>query len=85
MNTSAMQLSIPAGVTTTLPSTLPASYSNTITVGLDRTNYLLWRTQIVPHIAGQGCYGFLDGSLVAPPQTITTGEGITSVTQPNPQ
>ena len=98
MQTSAIQLSqsagafqtsafasMPAGVNTIIPTTLPAGHSNTITVSLDRMNYLLWRTQIVPNIAGQGWYGFLDGSCVAPPTTITTGEGAAAVTQPNPQ
>ena len=97
MNTSALQLaqsagarqssasaSMPAGVNTIIPTSIPSGYSNTITVMLDRTNYLLWRTQIVPNIAGNGWFGFLDGSCVAPPKTITTGEGAAAVTEANP-
>ena len=76
---------MPAGVSTPIPTTLLPGTFNTITVSLDRTNYLLWRTQVVPNIAGQGWFGFLDGSCVAPPKTITTGEGTAAVTQPNPQ
>ncbi|XP_071683216.1 uncharacterized protein [Lolium perenne] len=96
MTTSALQISsaagaiqssapsMPAGVITTIPTSAPTAYTSTITVRLDRTNYLLWRTQVVPNIAGQGWYGFLDGSCTAPPSTITTGTGDAAVTQPNP-
>jgi hypothetical protein len=83
--TSALSLSIPAGALTSLPTSIPTTYTNTITVRLDRTNYLLWRTQVIPHVAGQGWLGFLDGSYAAPPTTVTTGEGAAAVTQANPQ
>ena len=93
---SALQLSLFAGASTsaagastslpvtTAPTSLPSSVSNTITVVLDRTNFLLWKTQVVPHIAGQGLHGFLDGSCSAPPATITTGTGAEAKTVQNP-
>jgi uncharacterized membrane protein YgcG len=40
---------------------------------------------VVPHIAGQGLYGFLDGSCKAPPAQITTGTGADAKTEPNPE
>ena len=40
--------------------------------------------QVVPNIAGQGWYGFLDGSAVMPPATVTEGNGADAVTKPNP-
>jgi hypothetical protein len=58
--------------------------TNTITVRLDRTNFLLWKMQVVPNIAGQGWYGFLDGSCKPPPATVTSGEGANAVTTANP-
>jgi hypothetical protein len=81
---SSLSASAPAGVITSVPTSVPTSYTNTITVRLDRTNFLLWRTQVIPNIAGQGWLGFLDGSCAAPPTTITTGAGADAVTQPNP-
>ena len=61
-----------------------AVYANTIMVQLDRNNYQLWRTQVIPNIAGNGWLGFLVETCAAPPKTITTGEGTNAVTQPNP-
>ena len=84
-STSSLSLSMPTGALTSLPTTVPTTYTNTITVRLDRTNYLLWRTQVVPHVAGQGWLGFLDGSCPAPPMTTTTEEGKAAVTEANPQ
>ena len=74
--------SIPAGAIISAPT---GQNLNTITVRLDRTNYLLWKMQVVPNIAGQGWYGFLDGSYGAPPATITEGDGAKAVTKPNPE
>jgi hypothetical protein len=99
MTTSALQLSgttagalissssasFAAGVTTSIPTTLPTTYNNTITVRLDRSNFLLWKTQVVPSIAGQGWYGFLDGSCACPSATVTTGTGDAAVTTANPE
>ncbi|KAK1618045.1 hypothetical protein QYE76_023562 [Lolium multiflorum] len=102
MQTAAMQLSTSAGaitsttslsaslaagaITSTLPTSLPTQFTNTITVRLDRSNFLLWRTQVIPNIAGQGWLGFLDGSCAAPPMTVTTpaSEGQPAATVPNP-
>jgi hypothetical protein len=93
MSSSAMQIatvgalvssstpSIPAGAIITAPT---GHNTNTITVRLDRTNFLLWKMQVVPNIAGQGWYGFLDGSCKMPPPTITEGTGAEVVTSPNP-
>jgi uncharacterized membrane protein YgcG len=67
-------------------SSLPAAgFGSSTTIRLDRTNFLLWKTQTIPNIAGQGYLGYLDGSLPAPPQTITTGTGKDAVTVPNPR
>lgn len=83
--TSSSSASLAAGVATSIPTTLPTSFNNTITIRLDRSNYLLWKTQVVPAIAGQGWYGFLDGSCACPPATITTGSGDAATTAANPE
>jgi histone deacetylase 1/2 len=78
---SASAPSIPAGAIISAPT---GSTLNTITVRLDRSNFLLWKMQVVPNIAGQGWYGFLDGSATMPPATVTEGSGADAVTKPNP-
>jgi hypothetical protein len=93
MSSSAMQIStidalalsstptIPAGAIISAPT---GHNTNTITVRLDHTNFLLWKMQVVPNIAGQGWYGFLDGSYKMPLSTITEGTGNDTVSKPNP-
>jgi hypothetical protein len=44
MTTSASQQSSAAGA-------LLVAGSNPITVRLDRTNFLLWKTQVIPHLS----------------------------------
>jgi hypothetical protein len=83
-SSSSASSSMMAGPATTFPTTMPLSVPNTITVRLDRTNFLLWKTQVVPNIAGQGWLGFLDGSCAAPPKTITTGAGADATVADNP-
>jgi hypothetical protein len=86
-STTSLSASLAAGaITSTLPTSLPTQFTNTITVRLDRSNFLLWRTQVIPNIAGQGWLGFLDGSCAAPPTTVTTpaSEGQPAATVPNP-
>ncbi|XP_071678378.1 uncharacterized protein [Lolium perenne] len=53
---------------------------------LNRENFLLWQTQVLPEIRGAQLFGFLDGSIAEPAKTIKTkdkdGE---EVTIPNPE
>jgi hypothetical protein len=93
MTSSALQLSTSAGAlasptTSSIPagaiiSTPTGQNTNTITMHLDHTNFLLWKMQVIPNIAGQGWYGFLDGSCLAPPASVTEGEGATTGTKAN--
>ena len=71
--------SIPVGAIISAPTG-----HNTITVRLDRTNFLLWKMQVVPTIASQGWYGFLDDSCIAPPAKVTEGAGANTVIKANP-
>ena len=64
---------------------LPTGESNTITVRLDRNNFLLWKTQVIPNLIGSGRFGYIDGSLPAPPKTITTGTGADAKIDANPE
>lgn len=46
-----------------------------ITCKLTRTNYLLWKAQVVPILRGVKLFGYLDGTTRAPAEKITTGAG----------
>ncbi|OVA06143.1 hypothetical protein BVC80_1635g17 [Macleaya cordata] len=63
-----------------LPS-LPAA-SHITTVKLDRDNFLLWKSQIVPILKSQRIYKYLDDSYVVPPPHITDSQ--TNSLIPNP-
>jgi hypothetical protein len=81
MTTTSAQTSSAAG---SLPAT-GSSNSNSIAVRLDRNNFLLWKTLVIPYLASQGYLGYIDGSLPAPPKTITTGTSADAVTTTNPE
>lgn len=67
------------------PPINPSQFSYPLPHKLTDSNFLLWRSQIVPIIKGHGLFGFFDGSK-SPPEamiTSTTTNGIT--TSPNPE
>jgi hypothetical protein len=46
-----------------------------VSIRLDRTNFGLWRALTLTNLSGASLHGFLDGTIVAPAQTITEGTG----------
>ncbi|OVA07224.1 hypothetical protein BVC80_1609g3 [Macleaya cordata] len=52
------------------------------TVKFDWTNYLLWKSQIVPILKSQRLYKYVDPSFVAPPSSISNPS--TGESSPNP-
>ncbi len=54
---------------------------NYVSIELDETNYLLWRSQFVPILVANDLYGYVDGSITPPPTIINSTEGKES---PNP-
>uniref|UniRef100_A0A2N9J542 Reverse transcriptase Ty1/copia-type domain-containing protein n=1 Tax=Fagus sylvatica TaxID=28930 RepID=A0A2N9J542_FAGSY len=52
-----------------------------ITIKLNRDNYLLWKTQLIPYLRGQHLLGYVDGTTPLPPQMIsqTAKSGETSL------
>ena len=42
--------------------------ASAITIKLDQDNYLLWRARALPALYSQDVYGFVDGSMKAPPK-----------------
>lgn len=64
----------------------PASFAQKITEKLSKSNYALWRVQVLPAMRGAQLEGFLDGTEVAPPKMITEkGADGKNVTMPNPE
>ena len=61
-----------------------AAIANLITIRLTRENFLLWKTQAVPVLRAQGSFGYVDGSIPAPPETITEGTGDAARVVANP-
>ena len=57
--------------TTTSSPTSLTTIHHLITIKLTCDNYLLWKAQIVLYLKGQNLFGYLDGSTLAPPQSLT--------------
>lgn len=55
-----------------------------ITCKLSRTNYLLWKAQVVPILKGVQLYGYLDRTIPPPAAKITTGIGARAQQVDNP-
>lgn len=73
-----------AGAIVSAPTVTMPSLAGLITVRLTRANFLLWKAQVVPNLTGAGLFGYLDGSVPAPPKTITEGTGDAAHSVPNP-
>ena len=39
-----------------------------ITIKLSSTNYLLWKSQLLPLLESQNLLGYVDGTIIPPPQ-----------------
>ncbi|KAL9659143.1 hypothetical protein QQ045_018701 [Rhodiola kirilowii] len=50
-----------------------------LTIKLTSNNYWLWRNQFVPLLTSQDLFGFFYGSLKAPPSTISSPDGTSTV------
>lgn len=64
--------------------TTSSSFANAITCRLTRTNFLLWKAQVVPILRGIQLFGYLDGTTPMPPATVTEGTGATVRQVDNP-
>ncbi len=69
------------------PAALINNLHHLVTVKLNRDNYVLWKAQIFPYLRGQKVFGYVDGSIPPPPQTIPapTSTSIAPITVPNPE
>lgn len=61
-----------------------AKIATAISCKLTRTNFLLWKAQVVPILRGVQLFGYLDGTIPKPAAKITTeaGENVAEVDNP---
>ena len=70
-----------------MSSTSGASQTNLsgqVTEKLTRTNYVLWRTQVIPQLGGAGVYGYVDGTQPEPSKLLVTTKDGKETSSPNP-
>ncbi|KAK1615934.1 hypothetical protein QYE76_021451 [Lolium multiflorum] len=76
MTTSTQSSTVSTSISSTSPTQMPSlpSLCSSITVQLDRENYLLWKAQVVPTLHSYELIGYIDGTCTAPPKTIPAAE-----------
>ena len=47
-----------------------SSFGHPMTEKLTKSNFALWKVQVLPAIRGAQMMGYIDGTIVAPPQEI---------------
>uniref|UniRef100_A0A453HJP7 Uncharacterized protein n=2 Tax=Aegilops tauschii subsp. strangulata TaxID=200361 RepID=A0A453HJP7_AEGTS len=61
------------------------SLNGQVTEKLTRTNYVLWRTQVIPQLRGAGVFGYVDGTQPEPAKLlVTTDKDGKETSSPNP-
>ena len=61
------------------------SLNGQVTEKLNRTNYVLWRTQVTPHLRGAGVFGYVDGTSPEPARLhVTKDKDGKETSAPNP-
>lgn len=58
--------------------------ATTVPCKLTRTNFLLWKAQVVPILRGVKLFGYLDGTIATPTAKITVGTGEAAKVEDNP-
>ena len=62
-----------------------STIATAISCKLTRTNFLLWKAQVVPILKGVHLFGHLDDTIPAPAATVTIGTGDAIRVSPNPE
>jgi hypothetical protein len=63
----------------------PIPLHHAVTVRLKKTNYLIWRGQLLPHLRSNQLLGFLDGTISAPAKQIVSSSADGAQLVPNPE
>jgi hypothetical protein len=54
-----------------------------VTIRLNKTNYILWRAQLLPYLRSTKLIGFIDGSIVEPPKLVPSSTAVGAELVPN--
>jgi hypothetical protein len=78
----------PLSTTTEAPVLIMSSnvvpLHHVVTIRLKKTNYLLWRAQLLPYLRSTDLMGFLDGTNAAPEQKILASSVVDAALIDNP-
>jgi hypothetical protein len=66
-------------------TTIPSSFQIPIAEKLSKTNYMLWKGQVLPPIRAAQMEGLLTGAEAMPAQTIVVKSSDNTSAQPNPE
>lgn len=61
------------------------NFNYTLPLKLDRNNYILWRSQVIPAIRGHNLEAFIDGTSFCPPEFLEDGDEDSSPRTSNPE
>lgn len=84
MGTDAIQVSQQMGALASSSGSSTTAPLGSIPIALTRSNFMLWRSIMYPHLAGANLHGYLDGTAAAPLAMITQGTGDKATSTPNP-
>lgn len=59
------------------------SITSLVSIKLTNSNYLLWKSKFMPILLSQDLFGYIDGSIPAPPKSIPSATDPTKII-PNP-
>ena len=72
--------------THTIPQTNPTTFNFTIPIKLDRQNYLMWKSQVLPSISGNELEGFINSTKPCPNKfLVVAADDQTAETIVNPE
>ena len=72
--------------THTIPQTNPNTFNFTVPIKLDRQNYLMWKSQVLPSIRGNELEGFINNTKPCPNKFLVVAtDNQTAETTVNPE
>ncbi|KAK4433482.1 hypothetical protein Salat_1110500 [Sesamum alatum] len=76
--TSSSETSSPSTFSDLIPSPMATAFApiplhHAVTIHLTKTNFLIWRAQLLPYLRSTKLLGYLDGSIAAPAQYVNAG------------
>jgi hypothetical protein len=87
--TSSSSASIPSTISSAVASSTSSTFApnpihHAVTIRLNKSNYMLWRAQLLPYLRSAKLIGFIDGTNPAPPQLVAASRADGAAQIPNP-